>query len=148
ADHRPDPDPADRRLRVRRRDAVGRPPGRLLQGDARPPDLPDEPAAPPLRARRLGRGEDHPPLLDRWDHRRAGWRDALPRLHQPAAVSTMTADRQSATDPVDLAALTPAALIEGVLRGRPVSVLGFARSGIALARFLTDAGAVVTVYDA
>ena len=34
-----------------------------------------------------------------------------------------------------------------MLRGRPVSVLGFARSGIALARFLADAGAVVTVYD-
>ena len=29
----------------------------------------------------------------------------------------------------------------------PVTVLGFARSGIALARFLADAGARVTVYD-
>jgi UDP-N-acetylmuramoylalanine--D-glutamate ligase len=35
----------------------------------------------------------------------------------------------------------------GVLAGRPVAVLGFARSGIALARFLVDAGAAVTVYD-
>jgi UDP-N-acetylmuramoylalanine--D-glutamate ligase len=35
----------------------------------------------------------------------------------------------------------------GALAGRPVSVLGFARSGIALARFLADAGASVTVYD-
>ena len=35
----------------------------------------------------------------------------------------------------------------GALRGRPVTVLGFARSGIALARFLADAGARVTVYD-
>jgi UDP-N-acetylmuramoylalanine--D-glutamate ligase len=35
----------------------------------------------------------------------------------------------------------------GMLRGVPVAVLGFARSGIALARFLTDMGAHVTVYD-
>ena len=33
------------------------------------------------------------------------------------------------------------------LRDRPVTVLGLARSGIALARFLADAGARVTVYD-
>ena len=33
-------------------------------------------------------------------------------------------------------------------RGRPVAVLGLARSGIALARFLADRGARVTVYDA
>jgi UDP-N-acetylmuramoylalanine--D-glutamate ligase len=32
-------------------------------------------------------------------------------------------------------------------RGRAVAVLGFARSGIALARFLADRGARVTVYD-
>ena len=31
--------------------------------------------------------------------------------------------------------------------GRPVVVLGFARSGVALARFLADRGASVTVYD-
>ncbi|CAN5783939.1 UDP-N-acetylmuramoyl-L-alanine--D-glutamate ligase [soil metagenome] len=33
-------------------------------------------------------------------------------------------------------------------RGRPVAVLGLARSGIALTRFLADRGARVTVYDA
>lgn len=33
------------------------------------------------------------------------------------------------------------------LRGRRVAVLGFARSGLALARFLADAGARVTIYD-
>ena len=55
----------------------------------------------------------------------------------------MTMDR--VIDPADL---TPRALSDGVLRGQPVAVLGFARSGIALARFLTDAGADVTVYDA
>jgi len=57
----------------------------------------------------------------------------------------MTADRISTIDPASLA---PGALDAGVFRGRPVSVLGFARSGIALARFLADAGAEVTVYDA
>ena len=67
----------------------------------------------------------------------------------------MTADRPDATaaEPsmvatLDPASLVPGALGAGVLRGRPVSVLGFARSGIALARFLADAGAIVTVYDA
>jgi len=49
---------------------------------------------------------------------------------------------------IDPAALVPGALAAGAFRDRPVSVLGFARSGIALARFLHDAGAVVTVYDA
>ncbi|MDQ3554398.1 MAG: UDP-N-acetylmuramoyl-L-alanine--D-glutamate ligase, partial [Chloroflexota bacterium] len=36
----------------------------------------------------------------------------------------------------------------GAFRGRPVAVLGLARSGIALTRFLADQGAQVTVYDA
>jgi UDP-N-acetylmuramoylalanine--D-glutamate ligase len=49
---------------------------------------------------------------------------------------------------IDPAGLTPAAFDAGVLRGRRVAVLGLARSGTALARFLVDAGAVVTVYDA
>jgi UDP-N-acetylmuramoylalanine--D-glutamate ligase len=67
----------------------------------------------------------------------------------------MTADRfdSLAADPrrggtLDPASLTPDALGTGVFRRLPVSVLGFARSGIALARFLADAGAIVTVYDA
>jgi UDP-N-acetylmuramoylalanine--D-glutamate ligase len=49
--------------------------------------------------------------------------------------------------PVDLDALTIDAVRAGALDGRPVTVLGLARSGIALARFLHDAGARVTVYD-
>ena len=49
---------------------------------------------------------------------------------------------------IDPTALRPGALEAGVLRDRPIAVLGFARSGIALARFLHDAGARVTVYDA
>jgi UDP-N-acetylmuramoylalanine--D-glutamate ligase len=52
------------------------------------------------------------------------------------------------TEPIDIDALTLDGVRSGALRGRPVSVLGFARSGIGLARFLADAGAAVTVYDA
>jgi UDP-N-acetylmuramoylalanine--D-glutamate ligase len=49
--------------------------------------------------------------------------------------------------PIDPDALTLAAVAAGALRDAPVTVLGFARSGIALARFLADAGARVTAYD-
>jgi UDP-N-acetylmuramoylalanine--D-glutamate ligase len=49
--------------------------------------------------------------------------------------------------PIDPAALTLEAIRAGTLRDRPVTVLGFARSGTALARFLADAGARVTIYD-
>jgi UDP-N-acetylmuramoylalanine--D-glutamate ligase len=51
------------------------------------------------------------------------------------------------TGPLDLDALDLDAILAGALRDRPVTVLGLARSGLALARFLTDAGARVTVYD-
>jgi UDP-N-acetylmuramoylalanine--D-glutamate ligase len=51
------------------------------------------------------------------------------------------------TGPVDLDALTLEAIRRGALRDRPVTVLGIARSGLALARFMVDAGARVTVYD-
>jgi UDP-N-acetylmuramoylalanine--D-glutamate ligase len=49
--------------------------------------------------------------------------------------------------PIDPDALTMSTVRAGALRDRAVTVLGFARSGIALARFLADAGARVTVYD-
>jgi UDP-N-acetylmuramoylalanine--D-glutamate ligase len=49
--------------------------------------------------------------------------------------------------PIDLDRLSLAAIRSGALRDRPVTVLGLARSGLALARFLTDSGARVTVYD-
>ncbi len=49
--------------------------------------------------------------------------------------------------PIDPDRLTMAAIRDGALRGRAVAVLGFARSGLALARFLVDAGADVTIYD-
>ena len=48
---------------------------------------------------------------------------------------------------IDPDALTMDSIRAGALRGQPVTVLGFARSGIALARFLADAEARVTVYD-
>ena len=48
---------------------------------------------------------------------------------------------------IEPAALTLAAIRDGALRGQPVAVLGLARSGIALARFLADAGARLTIYD-
>ena len=48
---------------------------------------------------------------------------------------------------IDLDALTLDDVRNGALDGRPVTVLGLARSGVALARFLHDAGARVTVYD-
>jgi UDP-N-acetylmuramoylalanine--D-glutamate ligase len=54
----------------------------------------------------------------------------------------MTTDR-----PIDLATLTLGGVLDGVLHDRPITVLGFARSGIALARFFADMGADVTVYD-
>ena len=49
---------------------------------------------------------------------------------------------------IDPDRLSLADVLGGRLRDRPVTVLGFARSGIALARFLADRGARVTVYDA
>jgi len=49
--------------------------------------------------------------------------------------------------PIDLEGLTIDRVSSGALRDRPIAVLGFARSGIALARFLADQGARVTVYD-
>ena len=48
---------------------------------------------------------------------------------------------------VDLDSLTAAGIRDGALDGRLVTVLGLARSGIAMARFFADAGARVTVYD-
>ena len=48
---------------------------------ARPADLPHDAAPSPLRAHRLGGGEDHPPLLDRGGAGRAARREHLP---QPA----------------------------------------------------------------
>jgi UDP-N-acetylmuramoylalanine--D-glutamate ligase len=48
---------------------------------------------------------------------------------------------------LDLGALTVEDVRAGALAGIPATVLGLARTGVALARFLVDAGARVTVYD-
>jgi UDP-N-acetylmuramoylalanine--D-glutamate ligase len=61
-------------------------------------------------------------------------------------VTTLMTNRPGART-IDPDRLTLADLLGGELRDRPVTVLGFARSGIALARFLADAGARVTIYD-
>src|ERR1035437_5196155 len=47
---------------------------------------------------------------------------------------------------VELDRLTAAGVRDGALAGRSVTVLGLARSGIALARFFSDAGARVRFY--
>jgi UDP-N-acetylmuramoylalanine--D-glutamate ligase len=48
---------------------------------------------------------------------------------------------------VELDRLTAEGVRDGALAGRSITVLGLARSGIAMARFFCDAGARVTVYD-
>ena len=48
---------------------------------------------------------------------------------------------------IDPEALTIDRIRDGMLADLPVTILGFARSGIAMARFLVDSGARVTVYD-
>ncbi|HEY6571179.1 MAG TPA: Mur ligase family protein, partial [Candidatus Limnocylindrales bacterium] len=53
----------------------------------------------------------------------------------------------TAARPIDLDALRLEDVRGGALADRPVTVLGLARSGIALARFFADAGARVTIYD-
>ena len=63
-------------------------------------------------------------------------------------MTTMTLDPTAALgSPIEPDRLTLDAVRSGALRGRPVTVLGLARSGIALTRFLAGAGASVTVYD-
>jgi UDP-N-acetylmuramoylalanine--D-glutamate ligase len=61
--------------------------------------------------------------------------------------TTMTTPPPAAGPTLDPDGITLDAIRSGLLAGRPVVVLGFARSGTALARFLVDAGANVTVYD-
>jgi UDP-N-acetylmuramoylalanine--D-glutamate ligase len=62
----------------------------------------------------------------------------------------MTLDRLTTLDlgsPIDPDRLTLDGIRAGALAGRPITVLGLARSGIALSCFLADAGARVTGYD-
>lgn len=61
---------------------------------------------------------------------------------------SMTLDRREpAATTIDPDRLSMTAIRDGLLANRRVAVLGFARSGVALARFLVDAGARVTIYD-
>ena len=63
-------------------------------------------------------------------------------------MTTVTLDPTAALgSPIDPDRLTLAGVRAGALGGRRVTVLGLARSGIALARFLAGAGAILTVYD-
>jgi len=59
----------------------------------------------------------------------------------------VTGTTMTTTGPIELDGLTLDDVRAGALRGRLVTVLGLARSGLALTRFLADAGAMVTVYD-
>src|SRR5207237_7034112 len=79
-------------------------------------------------------GEDHRPLLDRLGAGRPGWLQPLPGERERALAGQM----MTATRPIQTRA---------DLHGRNALVLGLARSGVAAARFLSDAGAVVTAYD-
>jgi len=61
-------------------------------------------------------------------------------------VTAMTLDGRDAGRVVEPDDLSMDAIRDGALAGRPVTVLGLARSGVAAARFLADAGAIVTIY--
>jgi UDP-N-acetylmuramoylalanine--D-glutamate ligase len=60
---------------------------------------------------------------------------------------TMTLNPLADTPTIDPDRLRLEWIRAGGLRNVPITVLGLARSGIALTRFLVDAGAAVTVYD-
>ena len=59
----------------------------------------------------------------------------------------MTSEPTRPAATLDPDRLSMVEIANGTLRGRPVTVLGLARSGIAASRFLADAGAEVTIYD-
>src|SRR6185295_14563183 len=105
---------------VRRRDAVGHDPGRIVQ-DLGPARVQDVAAPPPLRARGLGRIPRGPALL----YRRRAPRPAL-------ALDLQT--------PMTIDARHP-------LPGTRPLVVGAARSGVAAARLLVRLGADVRLAD-
>ena len=59
----------------------------------------------------------------------------------------MSIEGRRSVAPLDPDGLTMEAIAAGAFEGLPVTVLGLARSGVAAARFLADAGADVTIYD-
>ena len=79
------------------------------------------------------------------DPRRPARRDAVPR--HPAGTDHLSAAVTTRPPAIDPDVLTIEAIRNGMLADVPMTVLGLARSGIAMARFLVDAGASVTVYD-
>ena len=97
AHHRPDPRAAADRADLRRRDGVGHHPDRLLQALRRQARVPDGAAPPPLRAGRLGRGEDHAPLLDRGHPRRPPGRHPVHGLDQRARTDDDRRRRSTST---------------------------------------------------
>ncbi len=72
--------------------------------------------------------------------------DALPPMGEGLPLPA-DPTRDARWAPIDPDRLSFDDLRSGAFRGRRVTVLGFARSGIALARFFVDAGARVAVYD-
>ena len=116
----------DRRRALRARGAVRDHPGRLVQDDGAP-RLQDGAAAPPLRAARLGGVPRHHPFLDHRDPLRGGR-----ALDAEAAMSARP--------------MTPPAASPDLLPRR-VAVLGFERSGRALADALLARGVSVAVGD-
>ncbi len=74
--------------------------------------VPDGAAPPPLRAGRLGRGEDHAPVLDRGHPRGPPGRHAVHGLDQCARLTWPS-------DPIDLDALAMADIRAGALDGPP-----------------------------
>src|SRR5581483_2863692 len=112
--------PARDRCAVRRGDPIGHHPGRLLQGDRRQAVLPPGANPPPLRAAGRARGERRVPLLAR--------RRAVRRARPGAG---------RAVSPLDPA----------VFKGKRATLMGFARTNVALARFLVRQGAEVAITD-
>ena len=109
---------ADRRRGVRDRGAVGDPPGRFVQAHG-PARVPDGAPAPPLRADRVERAEDHHPVPDRG----GGLCVVQPDDPETAMSRFSVADSR-------------------------VVVVGAGRSGIAAARLLAGRGARVTLSEA
>ena len=104
------------------RDGPGHRPDPVVQVEG-PAAVPDGTAPSPLRAHRLARTEDHHPLLDRGRAVGARGRGLLPRHAGDAPLSGAVAT----VEPIDIARIDLDSFA-----GRPVAVLGLARSGIAL----------------
>src|SRR5207245_6384903 len=117
-----------RRWTLRDRGAVGDPAGGLVQ-TARQTHLSDGAHPSSLRAVRMARAEGGHPFLDRGDHLCAHG-----PVHAEAAVETCPGSRAGARE--GRMTIAPRAAEPPRLLGARVVVVGAARSGLALARFL------------